>query len=408
MDVSRIEAFNPNRINWKILTAKEIMKYERQGIEVPNVYLQWAQEFLNSVNAGDNDNITYEAAHAEKRHNSLKENSAQDQDEAINENSEDDTKAEYESSDSNSPAVNVIPQEGASENSSDTESNSEEDGKISADDKYKQMRDDGKSYFKIGMEFRKLSREKAKESNISSGISESVSEVSSEESDTMDSSIQDLIAEVEELRSQINSLKNSKDTGNHSMINRLNAQIKSLGAQGQALLASYSGDFTSYEQLLGEQVGIGADAIDYGDKTSDIAAKFKYNPFLYVFGRRVERAGKSAVDSGSAAEAAANDANSVNQKSLSNLQSNVFKIAMETGVVPQKEDDNEEKTTEISTEDNNSEFEKSGDSQANESDKAVTTSNNDGTDTTDKADISIDEILKRKIRKGQNVDDNYA
>ena len=70
MDVARIEAFNPNRINWKILTAKEIIKYERQGVEVPDVYLQWAQEFISSVNETDSDNITYEAAKSEERHNS--------------------------------------------------------------------------------------------------------------------------------------------------------------------------------------------------------------------------------------------------------------------------------------------------------------------------------------------------
>lgn len=63
MDVSRIEAFNPNtRINWQILTAREILNFENQGVEVPNIYLDWAQEFINSLDAVDKDTTTYEQA----------------------------------------------------------------------------------------------------------------------------------------------------------------------------------------------------------------------------------------------------------------------------------------------------------------------------------------------------------
>ena len=43
-----------------------------------------------------------------------------------------------------------------------------------------------------------------------------------------------------------------------------------------------------------------------------------------------------------------------------------------------------------------------------EADKDIKTSQNDGTDRTAKMDVSIDEILKRKVRKGENVDDNYS
>ena len=39
-----------------------------------------------------------------------------------------------------------------------------------------------------------------------------------------------------------------------------------------------------------------------------------------------------------------------------------------------------------------------------DNEKANKTAQNDGTDTADKVSTNIDEILKRKIRKGENVD----
>lgn len=66
MDVSAIGTFNPNSINWRNLTAKEILKYKKQGVEVPNIYIQWANEFLRNVEKYDNDEITYENAKADR------------------------------------------------------------------------------------------------------------------------------------------------------------------------------------------------------------------------------------------------------------------------------------------------------------------------------------------------------
>ena len=60
MEVSRIGAISPQQIDWRRLTAKEIIKYEQQGIEVPTQYLQWAQEFRASLDS--NDETTYEMA----------------------------------------------------------------------------------------------------------------------------------------------------------------------------------------------------------------------------------------------------------------------------------------------------------------------------------------------------------
>ena len=64
MDVSRIGAFNPSvKINWQILTAREILRFNDLGVQVPDEYLIWANDFLNSVYDGDKDKVTFEMAH---------------------------------------------------------------------------------------------------------------------------------------------------------------------------------------------------------------------------------------------------------------------------------------------------------------------------------------------------------
>ena len=60
MDVARISAVSPKQIDWRRLTAKEIVKYDQQGVEVPTQYIQWAKEFLASLET--NDDVTYEKA----------------------------------------------------------------------------------------------------------------------------------------------------------------------------------------------------------------------------------------------------------------------------------------------------------------------------------------------------------
>ena len=65
MDVSRIEAISPKQIDWRKLTAPEIIEYKEQGVDVPSQYLQWAQGFLADVDAADTDETTYESANSQ-------------------------------------------------------------------------------------------------------------------------------------------------------------------------------------------------------------------------------------------------------------------------------------------------------------------------------------------------------
>ena len=60
MDVSRIEAISPRQIDGRRLTANQIIKYQEQGVDVPSQYIQWAQNFVNSIYS--DDVTTYEKA----------------------------------------------------------------------------------------------------------------------------------------------------------------------------------------------------------------------------------------------------------------------------------------------------------------------------------------------------------
>ena len=60
MDVARISAVSPRQIDWRSLTARQIIKYEQQGVEVPSMYLQWAIDFRATIDL--DDETTYEMA----------------------------------------------------------------------------------------------------------------------------------------------------------------------------------------------------------------------------------------------------------------------------------------------------------------------------------------------------------
>ena len=62
MDVARINMITPKQIDWRKLTAKDIIKYDAQGMEIPSQYLQWARAFHVDLEKNDTDETTYEMA----------------------------------------------------------------------------------------------------------------------------------------------------------------------------------------------------------------------------------------------------------------------------------------------------------------------------------------------------------
>ena len=62
MDVSRISMITPKVIDWRKLTAKDIIKYDSEGMNVPSEYLSWAKSFRVDLEKNDTDETTYEMA----------------------------------------------------------------------------------------------------------------------------------------------------------------------------------------------------------------------------------------------------------------------------------------------------------------------------------------------------------
>ena len=80
MEVSRIEAAPTKIIDWRRLTAKEIIKYNNDGVEVPPQYLKWAIDFRQDLDKNDKDETTYEMAQNQKIQESRKKERTQAQD----------------------------------------------------------------------------------------------------------------------------------------------------------------------------------------------------------------------------------------------------------------------------------------------------------------------------------------
>lgn len=364
MDVTRIEAVSPKLIDWRKLTAKEIIKYETTGIDVPSEYLQWARNFQLDLELNDNDEITYEKAIATVSNSSV----------------------------NNSATSNG--EEGGSELEKTTQT---EEEPLTAKQKYQQMRDNGDGLYKIGKTFKADSDTKAGNSEDSSATLGIVEETSNSEIEALESYMSDLLSKATDIKSQIATLKNKKLDTDFSKINRLQNDLKNLGIVGQGIAAQYDGDMSEFKSIIDSQAAIGPDAKDYGTESVDIAERLKrqgLTPFTihhYILGLRLAKSGKNAMNKGDNASQVFQETSNSNSENMSKISGIQSTIANQTGVAAAVgKNENSE-----SNKDNN---------KKQESEKSVQTAQNDGTDTTAKATTNLDEILKAKIRRGENVD----
>ena len=231
MDVSRIEAVSPKQIDRRKLTAKEIIKYDSQGIDVPAEYLQWAKQFRADITANDKDETTYEMA-------------------------------------TSSP--NIL-QKVETEQASTTNNSTEEpqtttpEGKEpTAKELRKSMEDEGASLYKLGKTFRDLSGDKEKDSKSSDNISSSSAENSSNSIEGLDNYMSELMSQISEVKAEINSEKGKKNDSRISRINRLMQQLKMYGSEGQSTAAGYNVDLNNLQAIVEGQSGTIESGLDYG------------------------------------------------------------------------------------------------------------------------------------------------
>ena len=399
MDISRIEAYNPSRIDWKRLTAKEIMQYENRGVEVPDVYLQWAHDFLNTVEAQRNDQVTYENAEAQARNQTAEKAQKSNGELVPVDGGSIDGSVEGDNSDEVVPQVSMGNAE-LKVNAGTETSSKVEDKPLSAAEVREKMKKDGADTVSIAIAFKGYSDTNSAESAASAEVSNNIQAASANSIEELESNMQDLMSKIEEAQNEIKNLApRADDQSAIAQINRLQAEIDSYTQSGISELTGAGETFNEYDSTLAQQEGIGETAQEYGAETVSAGKDAMIGIFFDAFGRNVISSGAKAIAEGTNAINAQNEASNTNQESQSRLNALESDMEAKTGINIVRETETEENTEENNTE-------KTPTNKAEEkpeSEKAVKTSQNDGTDNTDKANTDVNEIIKRKIRRGENM-----
>ncbi len=361
MDISRIEAVSPRQIDWRKLTAKEIIKYDSQGIEVPVEYLQWAKQFRADISSNDKDETTYEMA----------------------------------TSSTNIQQKVETEQSTTTDNSTEEPqtASTEEEKEPTAKELRKSMEDEGASLYKLGKTFRGLSGEKEKDSKASDSISSSSAENASNSIEGLDNYMSELMSQISEVKAEINAEKGNKNDSRISRINRLRQQLKMYGTEGQTTAAGYNADLNNLQAIVEGQSGTIDSGLDYGAETAQIGNELRRLFWYRGFGKRVIRAGDAAVDASENARTSQQNALSSIKEDLDTVVGHQTNISSQTGVGAISESQDSK---------NANSKDENGDKKS-DSEKAVQSAQNDGTDTTAKSTIDLDTILKAKIRRGEEV-----
>lgn len=378
MDVSRIEAISPRQIDWRRLTANQIIKYQEQGVDVPSQYIQWAQNFVNSIYS--DDVTTYEKATS----SSSVETSTNTSD-VTSENTEE-TAPVYESGDTTT----------------------EETNKTEAQTKREQLQQDGVSLVDQAISFTSDSNAGRKAVNESASIISDAQDASVNEIQELESYMDELLAKAEQTQnefknevSKINEDKSDKST--FAKINRLQQELQKMGTQGQSEISATEANLIGFDSLINAQTPTIDSALDFGGETvtvgnelMDVAKRSGLMGIFYYMpiAKTTINAGNSAVDASDNTLNLQNETLDINNANKSTASSFKIQVQSKTGVAAAPVLKGEAGSDENS--DSNSQ--EAGKIQNN------STSNSDKTDLANNQTASLDEILKKKIREGQYVD----
>ena len=381
MDVARIEAISPQQIDWRRLTAKDIIKYEQQGVDVPAQYLEWAREIKNSLDT--DDDVTYEMASTSP----LSVSGSESADISI--------PIDLTSQNSESVVDTANVESMSGENVED---------KTVAQQKREDLQNDGVSLRNQAIVFTQYSNLSSEEVLAAGALISGVEAQSINEIESLENYMVELLAKAEatqkDLKNEVNSLnKDDNNTNSLGKINKLQSQLEQYGIVGQASISAAIGDLNQFNSLINSQSTTIFNARDYGDATvgigNDLLTSIKGKEFLrifdYIAGTLAVGIGEDAVtNSNSVADVQmkALASNSDNLSSASGYQNEVSNVTGVKASVLQNSYNTDSQTP------NNTK---------SESEKEVKVSQNDGTDETAKMSTNIDEILKRKIRKGENI-----
>lgn len=378
MDVSRIEAISPRQIDWRRLTANQIIKYQEQGVDVPSQYIQWAQNFVNSIYS--DDVTTYEKATS-----------------------------------SSSVETSTNTSDVASENTEETapvdesgDTTTEETNKTEAQTKREQLQQDGVSLVDQAISFTSDSNAGRKAVNESASIISDAQDASVNEIQELESYMDELLAKAEQTQnefknevSKINEDKSDKST--FAKINRLQQELQKMGTQGQSEISATEANLIGFDSLINAQTPTIDSALDFGGETvtvgnelMDVAKRSGLMGIFYYMpiAKTTINAGNSAIDASDNTLNLQNETLDINNANKSTASSFKIQVQSKTGVAAAPVLKGEAGSDENS--DSNSQ--EAGKTQNN------STSNSDKTDLANNQTASLDEILKKKIREGQYVD----
>lgn len=378
MDVLRIEAISPRQIDWRRLTANQIIKYQEQGVDVPSQYIQWAQNFVNSIYS--DDVTTYEKATSS---------------------------SSVETSTNTSDVTSENTEETAPvDESGDT--TTEETNKTEAQTKREQLQQDGVSLVDQAISFTSDSNAGRKAVNESASIISDAQDASVNEIQELESYMDELLAKAEQTQnefknevSKINEDKSDKST--FAKINRLQQELQKMGTQGQSEISATEANLIGFDSLINAQTPTIDSALDFGGETvtvgnelMDVAKRSGLMGIFYYMpiAKTTINAGNSAVDASDNTLNLQNETLDINNANKSTASSFKIQVQSKTGVAAAPVLKGEAGSDENS--DSNSQ--EAGKTQNN------STSNSDKTDLANNQTASLDEILKKKIREGQYVD----
>ena len=378
MDVSRIEAISPRQIDWRRLTANQIIKYQEQGVDVPSQYIQWAQNFVNSIYS--DDVTTYEKATSS---------------------------SSVETSTNTSDVTSENTEETAPvDESGDT--TTEETNKTEAQTKREQLQQDGVSLVDQAISFTSDSNAGRKAVNESASIISDAQDASVNEIQELESYMDELLAKAEqtqnEFKNEVSKMNEDKsDKSTFAKINRLQQELQKMGTQGQSEISATEANLIGFDSLINAQTPTIDSALDFGGETvtvgnelMDVAKRSGLMGIFYYMpiAKTTINAGNSAVDASDNTLNLQNETLDINNANKSTASSFKIQVQSKTGVAAAPVLKGEAGSDENS--DSNSQ--EAGKTQNN------LTSNSDKTDLANNQTASLDEILKKKIREGQYVD----
>lgn len=378
MDVSRIEAISPRQIDWRRLTANQIIKYQEQGVDVPSQYIQWAQNFVNSIYS--DDVTTYEKATSS---------------------------SSVETSTNTSDVTSENTEETAPvDESGDT--TTEETNKTEAQTKREQLQQDGVSLVDQAISFTSDSNAGRKAVNESASIISDAQDASVNEIQELESYMDELLAKAgqtqNEFKNEVSKINEDKsDKSTFAKINRLQQELQKMGTQGQSEISATEANLIGFDSLINAQTPTIDSALDFGGETvtvgnelMDVAKRSGLMGIFYYMpiAKTTINAGNSAVDASDNTLNLQNETLDINNANKSTASSFKIQVQSKTGVAAAPVLKGEAGSDENS--DPNSH--EAGKTQNN------LTSNSDKTDLANNQTASLDEILKKKIREGQYVD----